>query len=231
MYAVATGRWRKDSTIRGLVLAYKVRYTYAVVGKQEDEKMLGKVRWIPQGSQAVELPGVDAVAYVTGLVAVGYVGKRSKSEFNYRFKDEAARDAYVAKFLANQKAWAEQKAMEKAVKAAKRKSWVPDLKAGDILYGSWGYDQTNVEFVQVLEVKGKRALVQEVMHANESDVGYGGMAANVVPRPGEFMQGDSFKAVWKPLLMSYDGTTRIKWHDYCWLSKWDGRPKYKSWYA
>lgn len=193
--------------------------------------MLEKVRWIPPDSQAVELPGVDAVVYVKGLTAVGYLGKRSKSEFNYRFKGEAQRDDYVAKFLANQKAWADQKAKEKAEKAARRKTWVPDLKAGDILYGSWGYDQTNVEFVEVLEVKGKRALVQEVMHATVGDKGYGGMAAEVVPRPGEYMQGDAFKAVWKPLLMGSDGTTRVKWHDYCSLTKWDGRPKYKSWYA
>jgi hypothetical protein len=201
-----------------------------VEGKQEVKKMLGKVRWIPPDSTAVELPGVDAVVYATELTAVGYVGKRSKAEFNYRFRTGQQRNDYVAKWLADQKSWSDQKAKDKADKAAKRKAWVPDLKAGDILYGSWGYDQTNVEFVEVLEVKGKRALVQEVMHAQVDGYGYGGMAANVVPRPGEYMQGDAFKAVWKPMLMSSSGTS-IKWHDYCHLSKWDGRPKYKSWYA
>jgi hypothetical protein len=107
---------------------------------------------------------------------------------------------------------------------------VPDLKAGDILYGSWGYDQTNVEFIEILDVKGKRALVCEVRHEVASDKGYGGMAAEVVPVPGGFVKGEAFKPVWKPLLM-HGNATAIKWNDHCHLTKWDGRPKYSSWYA
>lgn len=33
------------------------------------------------------------------------------------------------------------------------------LKAGDILYSSWGYDQTNIDFYQVAQICGKKKIV------------------------------------------------------------------------
>ena len=39
---------------------------------------------------------------------------------------------------------------------------------GDIFYSSWGYDQTNVDFFQVVDLKGKRtAVVQEINAKSE----------------------------------------------------------------
>jgi hypothetical protein len=47
----------------------------------------------------------------------------------------------------------------------------PDVKVGDIFYESWGYDQTNIDFCQVVEVSKTsktakcRMMTQEVDHA------------------------------------------------------------------
>jgi hypothetical protein len=75
----------------GIAIADIVRYCSPVVGKQEVKEMLDKVRWFPPNATAVGLPGVDAVAYVDGLTAIGYAGKRGRPEFRYRFASEAAR--------------------------------------------------------------------------------------------------------------------------------------------
>jgi hypothetical protein len=180
--------------------------------------------------QEIKVDGVNAVVYLDGLVARAYEGKRNKPSFNYIFRSEDQAKAYIADWLEKAQKYQQAKDAQVAELKAKRAAWVPAMKAGDILYGSWGYDQTNVEFVEVIEVKGKRALVREVCHDIASANGYGGMAADVVPLPGVYMDGKSFEAVWKPILMNGYGES-IKWHDYCHLIKWDGRPKYKSWYA
>lgn len=44
-------------------------------------------------------------------------------------------------------------------------------KVGDFLYSSWGYDQTNREFYQVLEVRPTALLIQEVAQ-NRERTGY-----------------------------------------------------------
>lgn len=38
----------------------------------------------------------------------------------------------------------------------------PVAHVGDILYTSWGYDQTNVDFYQVIRVSGKNAWIREI---------------------------------------------------------------------
>lgn len=185
--------------------------------------MLNQVRWKPPGSIEVTVPGVDAVAYVTENTAIGYKGKANKPAFNYRFRDAQQRQTYVAGFFEKVKAAQDWTATKAAMRKAERASWVPDLQPGDVLYGSWGYDQTNVEFVKVLEVKGKRALVQELqVHCPETSF----MSGQATPT--ETLVGEP---KWKPMLMGYKGSTRIKWTDYCDLTKWDGQPKHMSWYA
>lgn len=43
-----------------------------------------------------------------------------------------------------------------------RKSWKNPYKYGDLLYTSWGYEQTNVNFYQVVEVNAKSLVLREV---------------------------------------------------------------------
>lgn len=65
-----------------------------------------------------------------------------------------------------------------------------EVKEGMMLYTSWGYDQTNVEFFKVLRVLGKNYfIVQEVCGKLEYESGYGPMAgtktASMVPVEGK----------------------------------------------
>jgi pimeloyl-ACP methyl ester carboxylesterase len=51
----------------------------------------------------------------------------------------------------------------------KRKGFVHNVVVGDIYRTSWGYDQTNVEFFQAIEVKGKYCILREIESASVLD--------------------------------------------------------------
>ena len=65
--------------------------------------------------------------------------------------------------------------------AEKSKEKINDLgiKVGDIFYMSWGYEQTNVDFFRVKELKGKTQVVlQEVYLKVKEESAYSGMSAD-----------------------------------------------------
>ena len=68
-----------------------------------------------------------------------------------------------------------------AAKATKKKekTFEFDIKVGDLFYASWGYDQTNVDFFQVIELVGKKSVrVREVHPKRTKDDPTCGMAAD-----------------------------------------------------
>lgn len=115
-----------------------------------------------------------------------------------------------------------------------------DIKVGDIFFMSWGYDQTNVNFFQVIELVGEKMVRIREVHlpeGNESWTGF--MARNV-----------SFK-VTNEILPATDYSVHIKDNEKGDLKKvlgtktspylnmtsyanaypYDGRELYESWYA
>jgi hypothetical protein len=96
----------------------------------------------------------------------------------------------------------------------------PQAKVGDILYTSWGYDQTNVDFYQVVRVKGSAVYVREI-GANFHDSLATRGADYVSAVRGAFIGAETRHTISK----SYNGigyTLKIKDHS-AWL--WDGKPK------
>lgn len=182
-------------------------------------------RWIPAGSSPVTLEGSPAIVYQLETAgapyAIGYRGKQVRPSFHYRFKSAEQRAEYVAKFLAQAKEKAEARAVHEAARLQQMRSFVPNLKAGDVLAGSWGYEQTHVEFFRVLEVKGKRALIQELSH-RALDGSQGFMSEKVLP--GEELVGEP---VWRPIMVG-DQVNHPK--GYTRMGKFDGGAKYSSWY-
>lgn len=102
--------------------------------------------------------------------AVAFRPKAQKPDFRYRFPNAEKRDEYVAKWLKLQQEHADR--VQK--RRDERKSFQHTLKVGDILYSSWGYDQTNIDFYQVTAVKGKHVEVTPISgNAVESGWSYG----------------------------------------------------------
>lgn len=95
------------------------------------------------------------------------------------------------------------------------------LTVGQILYTSWGYDQTNVEFFEVTKLVGKASVeVRQLAAVDE----YSGqtMTGTKSPKPGQYV-GDP--------IIKRDLDGRVKFESYRRAYPWDGRPKHYSTYA
>lgn len=100
------------------------------------------------------------------------------------------------------------------------------FKVGDILNTSWGYEQTNVEFYQVIEVKPKTITVQCICSRMvEGSAGY--MSHSVMPVPDSMDAAgeEAFALRVKPS----GGLSAI--NGYIYVTKWGGYPQYVSYYA
>jgi len=171
-------------------------------------------------TERIDGPGAVVYSAPDATVAIAYIGKAQKHTWFYRFKTREQRDAEIKNLFdgleRRKKAMDERKAARAAVVTA--------LKVGDILYDSWGYDQTNVDFYQVVAVSATRKTVDIVEIPGRITEGSGSMAGVIVACPIEIP--DKSKA--RKVRVSGPVSVIMK-HRY--PSKWDGRPKHCSWYA
>jgi len=75
---------------------------------------------------------------------------------------------------------------------------VHPFKVGQIFYNSWGYDQTNIDFYQVIEIKPKSIVVQRIEIRISHEAFMSGIAK---PIPFEFKGNGMLKKVqvrWNP---------------------------------
>lgn len=61
-----------------------------------------------------------------------------------------------------------------------------DLEIGDVLYASWGYDQTNIQYYEVVKVTPKTVSVLEIDTALAADQGDDHTHDKVVPAKGQY---------------------------------------------
>lgn len=124
---------------------------------------LPRASYVKAGAVKVASKKSSAVAYLCDIAgtarcyAVGFYGKAEKPSFNYSFKDAEKRAKWVAAWFVKMDGWAEYKASSKA--SAKAALAAPHgLKVDDVLVCMWGYDQTNVDYFQIVELVGKRSV-------------------------------------------------------------------------
>jgi hypothetical protein len=90
------------------------------------------------------------------------------------------------------------------------------FKVGDILTGSWGYDQTNVEFYQVIAATKASVTIQKVSGFRSMDNGH---QTRVYPAKDQ-LHGEKMRKIVSP-----DGYVKLyDWGVY--LRKWDGGGRY-----
>ena len=119
-----------------------------------------------EGMETVTRDGIDATVYVYEVKgrphACMFGGKRSKPDSHYYYRSVEARDKAVEDYFDGIQASADRKAAYKAKQKAEKEKAVESIKVCDIFVGSWGYDQTNVEFYQVVEKKGVTCKIQKI---------------------------------------------------------------------
>jgi hypothetical protein len=165
----------------------------------------------------IDVPNSSLVIYViSDTSAMGFSGKRAKYDFYYEFKSSEKMKEFLAqwidKYFKREKYNKELKAKKKAAIEEKAKS----IKVGDIYYTSWGYDQTNIDFYKVLDIKGKKAtLVKVGKNRVQEEKSYD----FVVPAPDAEGSEPFNKMV---------GEYGFKIKDYAYATAWDGTPKIET---
>ena len=112
------------------------------------------------------------------------------------------------------------------------------VKVGDLFSMSWGYDQTNVDFFQVVKVSEKCAWVVEVLPELESDEAVGPMSADRAYSTSTEPQPRRSQSVFIHDQENGDRKTIQFWGDKPYLSfrvgiadLYHGETLYESWYA
>lgn len=172
-------------------------------------------RWIPKGFDC--RCNEFGVVYFTEFpkpVAIGYRGKSKKTVFHYRYSTvERMHEAIAAYLDGLARLYAEKKAAQ-----AKRKAF--DARdhwhVGDIIYDSWGYDQTNIDFYQVVAVTAKFVTVRPIAGATCPELQGTHDSAYCVAVPNKFKGPAKRCGATSP-----DYTT-------C-GSRYDGKPLHYSW--
>lgn len=99
--------------------------------------------------------------------------------------------------------------------------WTP-VEVGTIFESNWGYDQTNIDFYEVVKVSasGKTVVVQEI--GSTSD--YGGEGHNVVRPNREVRKGEPFRRK----LDVWGGRANFSVASYATAFQWDGSLAYET---
>lgn len=182
-----------------------------------------RAHYIAKGARRVQHKHSSAVAYVGKrpgwLLAVGFHGRAQKPDFNYRYPDNergaAQREARIREHFAQ---WQERESVVRD-----RRCKPHGLEVGDVLRSSWGYDQTNIDFYEVVKLVGAsmveiRELEQAATYSGQN------MTGKCVPLPGSY-KGDPMRK------RASEGSVRIA--SYAWAHKVEpqmisGVPVYES---
>ena len=139
-----------------------------------------------------------------------FVGKSQKPLWHYRFRDAKNRDEQITETI---KIYQEKRA-RRAEQHAERSEFQHDYKVGDILVGSWGYDQTNQSWYEVVEVPSPKMVVLreisgKIVHSEQQ-------SDRVVANPGHYIG---------PAIKKIPGPHGVRIESYLTVHKWDGKPK------
>ena len=175
-------------------------------------------RYIPEGNRVYVISDLFAVYYnererqgKTIYCALGFLGRSKNQRFSYYFRSEEQRDKYCNEFISNVQSNANYRTKMSLKRKAARVALMESIVIGDVLYNSWGYDQTNIDYYQVV---GKTAAKLRVREIGQDRQYTQSMAGQCVPTKDFFLAGkDAF-------LIAPDK-----------YSQWSGRSNYFSEYA
>lgn len=147
-----------------------------------------------------------------------YIGKQRKCNWHLSFSTEAEREECIQSFFAMGD---KVQARKDAIKAERKaESAIPhSLKVGEIIYNSWGWEQTNVDFYEIVKVSAHFVWVQK-LKATTNETSF--MAGNTTALPGT-ASGEITRHK-----VSRSGSVKFE----CGSGmKWDGNALGCSWYA
>lgn len=110
-----------------------------------------------------------------------------------------------------------------------KKEQVPvhDLRVGDCLKCVWGYDQTNVDYYQVIALKGRTMVTVRQIDADHRPSSHNFMVGKTTPLKDKFIGGPFSAKVGKGYhgamncirITSYSHASKCEWSD---VANWTG---------
>lgn len=152
---------------------------------------------------------------------------KAKNPFmNHFYASVERREECISTAISNYKRNKEDKQKRKDARKG-TPEMLDKIKEGDIFHESWGYDQTNNNYYQVVSRKGRHVEIREISQIR-IDGTEGHMSCNVKAAKDSFLEDSP---VMKKLIQFNGETPYLKVRGYSWCSLWDGSPDYDSWYA
>lgn len=178
-------------------------------------------RYIPEGYTKYE-PSLgdykkdlfECYVSLEKITAIFYIGRQSKPNWHYKFSSVEKMEERIAKTIYNLMSWEDMKYERKQ----ERKNALINVRVGQIYVSSWGYDQTNVNFYQVIEKKNSKFKIVEIAKRYCGEAPSGSMSDYVVPVRDNFIGEPIWKSGFK-IRCGYLSETKDDQKHFC------------SWYA
>ena len=187
-------------------------------------------RYIPAGFVRLPAPTVGGLEVygtpddVTPVRGICYRGKKMKREWYYNFRSLAEREVAIAETAKRIQAhddlmWA---------RRAERMDFVHQLKVGDILTYSWGYEETHQRAFQVVALRSAKTVqLRALTFRTVRDHGPQAMSDSRVPVPDSFEDEATISARVVPFNGGPGGAV-IGRHL---ATIWRGEALHESWYG
>ena len=193
-----------------------------------------KTRFIPNGFTA-EYETKDLVIYSDrkNMKAISYKGKSNKPFWHFRFLKMSDMDSRINSTIESVLKEVEKKRIESEKLAELKENYDirNHLKIGDIINNSWGWEQSNEDFYQIVDFKGKTKIVCRELSQDYVETGF--MSGKTKPIKDSFRNEDEKEVlVLGSKASNYEQGYQILNSEkfYC-FHLWDGREKYTSSYA
>lgn len=109
---------------------------------------------------------------------------RARARGLYWFSDLQTRNAALDQLRQIHAAKIAKRQTKLNARAAARDAWNNPYQVNEVLHSSWGYEQTNVEFFQVLEVRDRSLKIQQIEQETRET---GFMSGPTTAQPGKFI--------------------------------------------
>jgi len=136
----------------------------------------------------VSVPGVQIFINTKNLTAVMFSGGRKKYDWFHRFESFFKMEQFIDLRVKAKYDSIIHKEERKKLRNQKAIALREDVKVGDIFCTHWGYEQTNIDFFQVVAKPSKtRVLIREIAKQTLSTYG---MGASIKPIPNHFVSAE-----------------------------------------
>lgn len=149
-------------------------------------------KFFVEGSERYEWPEIKRVVYAHHdlKIIIVWEGNRKKPVSNYRYDANSFEKALESEKNWNDRRVQEIKDYEQQCKEDCEKI-LKESKVGDVFVGSWGFEQTNVNFYQIVSIKGKKFGFREIKSKADYNSHY--MTGKKVPLENEFLNEEVYE--------------------------------------